>query len=144
MTSDVLQCRSSGGLKTWWLLIRLPTVLLHPMWTPSRAVSITASLERHLGHKIDGEKTYRSYQPMPPPTCPLPGTLTSWGEGKTNWHFFRLWSPSFVYGPSKIMHKRRPTNLGFHPASKRRLADIAALFLSVNHVYYRNFRERVR
>ena len=33
------------------------------------------------------------------------------------------------------MHKRWPTNLGFHPASKRRLSDIAALSLSVNHVY---------
>ena len=62
----------------------LPTVLLHPMWTPSRAVSITASLELCLGHKIDGEKTYGSYQPMTPPTCPLPGTLTPWGGGKTN------------------------------------------------------------
>ena len=28
---------------------RLPTVLLHSMWTPSRAVSITASLELRLG-----------------------------------------------------------------------------------------------
>ena len=36
------------------------------------------------GHKIDGEKTDRSYQPMTPPTCPLPGTLTPWGVGKTN------------------------------------------------------------
>ena len=27
---------------------RLPTVLLHSMWTPSRAVSITASLELRL------------------------------------------------------------------------------------------------
>ena len=27
------------------------------------------------------------------------------------------------------------TNLGFRPASKRRLSDIAALSLSVNHVY---------
>ena len=50
--------------------------------------------------------------------------------------------PSFVYGPSKIMHKHRPTNLGFRPASKRTLSDSAALFLSVNHVYYWNFRER--
>ena len=33
------------------------------------------------------------------------------------------------------MHKRWPTNLGFRPASKRRLLDIAALSLSVNHVY---------
>ena len=33
------------------------------------------------------------------------------------------------------MHKHRPTDLGFRPASKRRLADIAALFLFVNHVY---------
>ena len=37
-------------------------------------------------------------------------------------------------GPRKIMHKRRPTNLGFPPASKRRLWDIAAPFLSVTHV----------
>ena len=33
------------------------------------------------------------------------------------------------------MHKHRPTNLGFLPASKRRPLDIAALSLSVNHVY---------
>ena len=33
------------------------------------------------------------------------------------------------------MHKHWPTNLGFHPASKRRLSDVAALSLSVNHVY---------
>ena len=39
-------------------------------------------------------------------------------------------------GPRKIMHKHRPTNLGFCPASKRRLLDIAALFLPVNSVYY--------
>ena len=37
-------------------------------------------------------------------------------------------------GPRKIMHKCRPTNLGLPPASKRRLWDIAAPFLSVNHV----------
>ena len=33
------------------------------------------------------------------------------------------------------MHKHWPTNLGFRPASKRRLLDIPALSLSVNHVY---------
>ena len=33
------------------------------------------------------------------------------------------------------MHKHQPTSLGFRPASKRRLSDIAALSLSVNHVY---------
>ena len=38
-------------------------------------------------------------------------------------------------GPRKIMHKRLPTNLGFCPTSKRRLSDIVALSLSVNHVY---------
>ena len=46
-------------------------------------------------------------------------------------------------GPGKLR-----INVGgqtwFHPASKRRLLDIAALSLSVNHVYYWNFRERVR
>ena len=38
-------------------------------------------------------------------------------------------------GPRKIMHKCWPTNLAFCPTSKRRLSDIAALSLSVNHVY---------
>ena len=33
------------------------------------------------------------------------------------------------------MHKRWPTNLGFRPTSKKRLSDIAALSLFVNHVY---------
>ena len=36
------------------------------------------------------------------------------------------------------MHKRQPTNLGFHPASKRRLSDIAWIIYCpffVNHVY---------
>ena len=47
-------------------------------------------------------------------------------------------------GPRKIMRKCHPTNLGFLPASKRTLAHIAALFLPMNHVYYWNFRERVR
>ena len=32
-------------------------------------------------------------------------------------------------GPRKIMHKRMPTNLGFRPASKRRLLYIAAFSL---------------
>ena len=38
-------------------------------------------------------------------------------------------------GPRKIMHKHLRTNLGFCPTSKRRLSDIVALSLSVNHVY---------
>ena len=38
-------------------------------------------------------------------------------------------------GPAKLcINVCRQT--GFCPASKRRLADIAALFLSVTHVYY--------
>ena len=38
-------------------------------------------------------------------------------------------------GSPKFTHKRQLTNLGFRPASKKRLWDIPALFLSVNHVY---------
>ena len=51
--------------------------------------------------------------------------------------------------PSKIVHKRQPTNLGFHPASKRRLSDIAWIiycpfFVCKPCLYYWDFRERVR
>ena len=69
------------------------------------------------------------------PICPLPVTLTPWGGKK------KLINTSLGYevlplpGPRKIVHTHQPTNLGFRPTSKRRLSDIAALSLSVNHVY---------
>ena len=75
---------------------------------------------------------WREKGPMTSPVCPLPGALTPWGRGKTN---ISLGLP-LCLGPGKIKHKRRPTNLGFRPASKTRLSDIAALSLSVYHVYY--------
>ena len=41
------------------------------------------------------------------------------------------------------MHKRWPTNLGFHPASKR-LLDIAALTLSVNRIITETLGKELR
>ena len=42
-------------------------------------------------------------------------------------------------GPSRIVHKRQPTTLCFHPASQKGFSELLALFaalsLSVNHVY---------
>ena len=85
------------------------------------------------GHKKDGEKTQHINQGLHPHAPSLepshPGE-----EGK-------LINLSLGYevlpvpGPRKIIHKHTTTNLGFRPASKR-LSYIAALFLSVNHVYY--------
>ena len=54
--------------------------------TPAQAglTNLLTQLPFISGHKIDREKTNGLYQPMTPPTCPLPGTLTHWGGGKTN------------------------------------------------------------
>ena len=54
--------------------------------TPAQAglTNLLTQLPFISGHKIDREKTNGLYQPMTPPTCPLPGTLTPWGGGKTN------------------------------------------------------------
>ena len=94
------------------------------------------------GHNMDGEKTDPINQWLHPYAPSLESSHPRL-EGK-------LINISLGYevlplpGPRKIMHKPRSTNLGFRPASKRRLSDTAALSLSVNHVYYWNFRERVR
>ena len=114
--------------------------------------------------------TYWAYLPKPPllqvvewmekgrinlwlhpyaPSLEREGALTPWGGGKTNQHFFRLWSPSLVPEPRVSMHKRQPTNLGFSPASKSRLSDIAWIiycpfFVCEPCLYDWNFRERTK
>ena len=77
------------------------------------------------GHKLDGEKTDRFnqwlhlYAPSLEPSHPGE-------EGKLiNISLGHEVLP--LPGPRKTMHKHLPTNLGFHPASKRRLLDFAAL-----------------
>ena len=38
------------------------------------------------------------------PSLELRGALSSWERRKTNWHFSRLWNPSFMHGLNKIMY----------------------------------------
>ena len=108
----------------------------------ARLTNLLTQLPFISGYKMDREKTKLINQWLHPHAPSLEPSLPG-EEGKLiniSLGFEVLPLP----GPRKIMHKRWPTNLGFPPASKRSLSDIAALFLSVNHVYYWNFRERVR